>query len=85
MTITIVILKSISFTKKDISFVTYFTNVSIRHRGQIEKIIKNYIKKNPPKNVYEIKAGLILGLLKFFLKYLLMPLLIVQSIYLKIK
>ena len=33
------------FTKKDISFVTYFTNISIRHRGQIEKIIKNYIKK----------------------------------------
>ena len=58
--------KKHSFTKKDISFVTYFTNVSIRHRGQIEKIIKNYIKKNPPKNVYEIKAGLIFGVAQIF-------------------
>ena len=49
------------FPKKDISFVTYFTNISIRHRGQIEKIIKNYVKKPPPKNIYEIKAGLIFG------------------------
>ena len=38
--------KKHSFTKKDISFVTYFTNVSIRHRGQIEKIIKNYVKNH---------------------------------------
>ena len=58
--------KKHSFTKKDISFVTYFTNVSIRHRGQIEKIIKNYIKKNLPKNVYEIKAGLIFGVAQIF-------------------
>ena len=34
-----------NFSEKDISFVIYFTNISIRHRGQIEAIIKKYLKK----------------------------------------
>ncbi len=55
-----------NFSEKDISFVIYFTNISIRHRGQIEGIIKKYLKKPLPKYIYEIKAGLILGVAQIF-------------------
>ena len=55
-----------NFSEKDISFVIYFTNISIRHRGQIEEIIKKYLKKPLPKYIYEIKAGLILGVAQIF-------------------
>jgi len=58
--------KKYNLSEKDISFVTYFTNIAIRHRGQIETIIKHYIKKNLPKNILEIKAGLMLGVAQIF-------------------
>ncbi len=58
--------KKNNLSEKDISFVMYFTNISIRHRGQIETIIKKYVKKNLPKNILEIKAGLMLGVAQIF-------------------
>ena len=58
--------KKHNLSNKDISFVIYFTNISIRHRGPIEAIIKKFVKKKPPKNILEIKAGLILGVAQIF-------------------
>ena len=58
--------KKHNLSNKDISFVIYFTNISIRHRGSIEAIIKKFVKKNLPKNILEIKAGLILGVAQIF-------------------
>ena len=58
--------KKHNLSNKDISFVIYFTNISIRHRGLIEAIIKKFVKKKPPKNILEIKAGLILGVAQIF-------------------
>ncbi|MDC3024129.1 RsmB/NOP family class I SAM-dependent RNA methyltransferase [Alphaproteobacteria bacterium] len=58
--------KKYNFSEDDISFVIYFTNISIRHRGQIEEIIKKYVRKKLPKNIIEIKAGLILGAAQIF-------------------
>ncbi len=58
--------KKHNLSNKDISFVIYFTNISIRHRGSIEAIIKKFVKKKPPKNILEIKAGLILGVAQIF-------------------
>ena len=58
--------KKYNLSNKDISFVIYFTNISIRHRGVIETIIKRFVKKTLPKNILEIKAGLILGVAQIF-------------------
>ena len=58
--------QKLSFTKKDIAFVNYFTNISIRKRGAIETIIDKYIKRRLPKNPVEVKAGIMLGIAQIF-------------------
>ena len=58
--------KKNSFNDKDISFVNYFTSISIRNRGAIEVILNMYIKKKLPKNFVEVKAGMILGVAQIF-------------------
>ncbi|PPR24919.1 MAG: Ribosomal RNA small subunit methyltransferase B, partial [Alphaproteobacteria bacterium MarineAlpha9_Bin4] len=50
-----------SFKEKDISFVNYFTSISVRNRGIIEFILKKYIRKKFPKSGNEVKAGIIFG------------------------
>ena len=58
--------KKYSFKEKDISFVNYFTSISIRNRGLIEVILRKYIKKKLPKNATEVKAGIIFGVAQIF-------------------
>ena len=58
--------KKLCISEQDISFVNYFTLAIIRNRGVIEIILAKYIKKKLPKNVLEIKAGLMLGIAQIF-------------------
>ena len=51
-----------SFREVDISFTNYLTNNTIRNRGIIEAILKQYVKKKLPKNFIEVKAAIMLGI-----------------------
>ena len=58
--------KKYNLSENDISLIFYLTNIAIRHRGQIEEIISKFVRKKLPKNILEIKAGLMLGVAQIF-------------------